>query len=336
MSPARITANMPMAGAAATWAWVPFGNAYCANGTTTGIGVSRAASTRLLIYLQGGGACWSAATCYGSNPPVSFTTGYGASNFDTASNSTSLLAEPGGFFDRDAKTNPFRNDTYVFVPYCTGDLHAGNNIVAYDATHTAWHVGYANMTAYLDWLVRLLPSVTRVTLVGSSAGGYGALINWAQTQNAFGAVRVDMIDDSGTPVPNQLLAPTNDMWEKMLASWNLPATLPPNCPACLTDGFDALIPYYAAAQPGDKAAYLTYQYDMVLPRYYSLTSAQFTDALGYDLSLINAAPSQAHYFAVYKAGHILFFSPTVLAGKISLQSWLTSMTSDSPAWQNAN
>jgi hypothetical protein len=331
-----ITANVPLVGTADAWAWIPFGNAFCANGSTTGLGVSKGTSTRLVIFLQAGGACWSSATCYGSNPPAAFTTGYGAANFAKSSRSTSLLAEPGGFFDRGAAANPFRNDSYVFVPYCTGDLHAGNNIVTYDATHLVWHRGYANMTAYLEWMVHRFPQLTRVTLVGSSAGGYGALINWAQTQTAFGTVRVDMIDDSGTPIPNRLLPAHSDIWRQMLTHWNLPATLPAGCSACLTDGFEALITYYAAAQPGDKAAYLTYQADSVLPAYYGLTNAEFSQALAGDRLLINAAPAHQHYFAVYRSGHILYFTPRVRAGAITLQNWLTAMANDDPAWQNAN
>ena len=329
-----MSASLPLA-ATADLRWVPFRDAYCGNGSATGIGVSRGRSTRLLIYLQAGGACWSMATCYGEHPPVAFTTGYTAKNFAVSSRSMKLLAKPGGFFDRGAAHNPFRDDSYVFVPYCTGDLHGGNSIVAYDSTHTAWHRGYANMTAYLAWLVRAFPAVTRVTLVGSSAGGYGALINWAQTQRTFAGVRVDMIDDSGTPIPSGLLPAGGGLWSQMVTRWNLAATLPADCSGCLTHGFDALIPYYAAVQPGDKGAYLTYQFDSVLPAYYGVTDAAFKDALGIDRLLIEATLTQ-RYFAVDKSGHMLFFEPTERAGDVTLQSWLTDMTTDGAGWRNAN
>jgi hypothetical protein len=315
------------------WRWVPFGDSYCGNGSTTGIGVSRGESTRLLIYLQAGGACWSIATCYGARQPAAFTLGYTAENFTVSSRSMNLLAEPGGFFDRGAAHNPFRDDSYVFVPYCTGDLHGGNNVVAYDAAHTAWHRGYTNMSAYLRWLVRAFPAVTRVTLAGSSAGGYGALINWAQTQRAFGGVRVDMIDDSGTPIPNRLLPEGSALWSQLVARWNLAATLPADCTDCLNQGFSALIPYYAAAQPGDKGAYLTYQTDPAVAAYYGLTAAGFKDALGRDRSLMSASATQRLFVADH-SGHILFFAPAVRAGGITLQTWLTAMTTDSAAWQN--
>jgi hypothetical protein len=50
------------------------------------------------------------------------------------------------------------------------------------------------MAAYLKRIVPTFPDPSRVILSGSSAGGYGALANWWQTQQAFGDVRVDLID----------------------------------------------------------------------------------------------------------------------------------------------
>jgi len=120
-----------------------------------------------------------------------------------------------------------------------------------------------------------------------------------------------------------------------MTNWNLPATMPAGCTGCLTNGFDALISYYEMAQPRDLAAYVTYQVDTVLPGYYGITESVFQQALGYDASLI-AAGARTHYFAVYNAGHILFFSPSVAAGSTTLQSWLAAMTTGSPAWTNVN
>ena len=66
--------------------------------------------TRLLIYFQGGGACWSWVSCSGM--------------FDT-SVERSELAELRGIFDFANPENPFRDYSTLFVPYCTGDVHVG-------------------------------------------------------------------------------------------------------------------------------------------------------------------------------------------------------------------
>src|SRR5262249_16786869 len=64
------------------WTWVPFDNAFCANGTPTGIGVNLTdKSKRVMIYLQGGGACWDQLTCYTLQTAANFSTGYGQADF---------------------------------------------------------------------------------------------------------------------------------------------------------------------------------------------------------------------------------------------------------------
>ena len=56
--------------------------------------------------------------------------------------------------DRARATNPFRDASYVFVPYCTGDLHAGSNVATYDVLgpRTFAHVGRRNVEALLPRL----------------------------------------------------------------------------------------------------------------------------------------------------------------------------------------
>jgi hypothetical protein len=188
--------GQPLATPAGQWTWVPFDNAFCADGSPTGIGVNLSATpgARPLIYLEGGGACWNEITCYTLMTAAYFTTGYGASDFASESSDTTYLALPGGFFDRTAAANPFKDYSYIYVPYCTGDVFAGNNVVQY-GSNMAHYVGFANVTAFLDRIVPTFPSADRVILAGSSAGGLGAAYNWWQTQQAFGNIRVDLIDD---------------------------------------------------------------------------------------------------------------------------------------------
>src|SRR6478752_8591829 len=46
-----------------TWQYVPVDGAQCMNGTPTGIGVNLGTSGDLVIYLEGGGACFNDGTC---------------------------------------------------------------------------------------------------------------------------------------------------------------------------------------------------------------------------------------------------------------------------------
>ena len=46
------------------WSFVDVPESQCANGAPTGFGVNPVdASREMVVYLQGGGACWNAATC---------------------------------------------------------------------------------------------------------------------------------------------------------------------------------------------------------------------------------------------------------------------------------
>ncbi len=304
-----------------TWTWVPFSDALCANGAATGLAVNLSSkSSRVLIYLEGGGACWNALTCYTLMTAANFTTGYGESDFTAESTDASYLAEPGGFFDRTAAANPFKDYSYVYVPYCTGDIFAGNNVAQYGSM-SAMHVGFKNVTAYLQRLVPTFPSADRVYLAGSSAGGFGAVYNWWQAQKAFGAVRVDVIDDSGTFMPADITALGNGAGPTQAVSWNLAATLPPGCTGC-SSGLDALYPYYAAAFPNQDLALLSYAQDSTLPSFDGITEAQFQTGLG-EITSKDFDPNPGlRYFEAAGPGHVLFFNPTLSTKTITLQSWL--------------
>jgi hypothetical protein len=99
-----------------TWTFVPFGDAFCADGSTTGIGINPGdAGARVLIFMQGGGACWDEATCYQIKTASHIEGGYGQAEFTA---DLGLLGS--SFFDRTDTAKPVRNDSFVMVPYCSG------------------------------------------------------------------------------------------------------------------------------------------------------------------------------------------------------------------------
>src|SRR5438128_1351071 len=58
----------PLAVPADQWTWVDFPDAFCDDGSATGLGVyNSSASSNLLVFLNGGGACWDYLTCYQLN-----------------------------------------------------------------------------------------------------------------------------------------------------------------------------------------------------------------------------------------------------------------------------
>jgi hypothetical protein len=320
----------PITATSGQWTWVPFDDAFCGDGSPTGLGINPSTtSTRVLIYLEGGGACWDALTCYTLMTAANFGTGYSQANFVTESTDLTYLALPGGFFDRTAAANPFKDYSYVYLPYCTGDVFSGNNVAAL-GTNTAHFVGYANVAAYLARLVPTFPAADRVILAGSSAGGYGAIFNAWQAQAAFGSVRVDVLDDSGTFLPPDVLAEGSGSQTTQSTAWNLPATSPP-CSTCSTDP-SAIYGAYAAAFPTHRGALLSYTQDSVLPTFFGITTAQFTTGLDEDLTAEFAGHANLQAFVFDGPGHVLFFDPQLTQNGVTLQTFVTQMATDSSAW----
>jgi hypothetical protein len=315
----------PITAPAETWTWVPFADAFCGDGSSTGIGVNLTQrSSRVLIYLEGGGACWDAFTCYTLQTAANFSTGFSASDF---ANLTTGLPT-GSFFDRNDSTNPFKDYSYVFVPYCTGDIHAGNNVATYGAQQ-GHHVGFANMTAYLARLVPTFPTADRIILAGSSAGGFGALFNWYQTQQQFGAIRVDLIDDSGTLMPADV--PAHGYEATQRASWNLAATTPAGCTGCATD-YDAIIGFTAQAFPHQRAAFLSYTQDSVLPQFSGITATQFSAGLSEQETTLYDSYPNIHFFSKVASGHVLWTTPDLTQDTVTVRTFLDQMVTDDPNW----
>jgi len=125
---------------------------------------------RLLVYFQGGGACWNPKTTTAS-----------ATCFHK------VAFQPNtGVFDRQNASNPYRNHTVVMVNYCSGDMFMGNITQGYMFEGTASNAtqrGFVNANAAIQWAKSRFGFVDahldRLTLMGCSAGSVGMQI-WAQ------------------------------------------------------------------------------------------------------------------------------------------------------------
>jgi hypothetical protein len=190
-------AGAPLVTPVGTWTWVPVPGSECASGATAGLGINRAASDDdLFLFLQGGGACWNQGTCVPSLLQFGPVCDYGTvclldvpgGQKPTAvyvTHPDPFPADGGGAFptelagiarsaalDRTRADNPFKDATFVFVPYCTGDLHGGRAEKTFQykyglfdptSTYRVHFSGAKNMDAYLAKL--------RVTFPAESACG---------------------------------------------------------------------------------------------------------------------------------------------------------------------
>ena len=304
------------------WTWVPFPDSSCANGTPTGIGVNPGTSKRLVIFLEGGGACWSSLTCYALKTAQNIETGFGEADFESR-----ISSVKGSILDRDDSGNVFKDASLVYVPYCTGDVHAGDREGTYDGKATK-HVGRKNIEAYLKRIVATFDAPERVILSGSSAGGFGAAVNFWRVQEAFGkSIRVDLVDDSGPPFPTS----KTKFFAEWNAAWDLNGALPPDCAACQTD-LGATLPYYLQTYPSSRYALLSYTEDGVIRQFYQMSAPDFSAALE-DLGTTTFDPSaNARMFVVAGSEHTMLGNLAVETGGTSLSKWLEAMQSDDPSW----
>ena len=201
------------------WTFIPIEGAKCRDGSDTGIGVSfNPSSKNLMIFMQGGGACFNSQSCLGTAKKDTIKrTGWSGPGDD-------------GLMDRANAQNPVKDWNFVFIPYCTGDVHAGFNEAskADGAGKNNRRVGYANVRLAMKRLIGPLTDLDRVLLAGTGAGGFGAAADYFQEQRMFGDTPMDMLDDSGPPMTSQY-APVreimNDAWDPTAPSWRTAAAL---------------------------------------------------------------------------------------------------------------
>jgi hypothetical protein len=248
-----------------TWTWVPIPGAICRDSSATGIGVSiNPASDKLMIFLEGGGACYDVATCL-ENPYE-----YGPTDFAGYFSGSGGPEGGSGIFNRTDPNNPVADWNMVYIPYCTGDVHAGNNDAGMVLGAGAQQfMGYVNVGLDLSHVLPTFPNVSEVLLTGASAGGFGAALNYDRVQAAFGNVPVELLDDSGPPMSSQYLATCQQTTVE--TTWNLGATIVPDCGADCPDLTNFFMPYMqhiAKTHPNRALGILDSDNDAVISDFY--------------------------------------------------------------------
>lgn len=193
------------------WTFIPIPGMICRDNSNTGIGVRlKKSSSKVLIYLEGGGGCFNIVTC-SANP----------NNFNKiAFDSWKTVGLQFGIFDKGSARNPFKDWNFIYIPYCTGDVHSGTSYST--DIHFPYNdqkmVGYKNIELALEELKAYFGTgLDEVFLTGSSAGGYGALLNAGQVIDAFPTAQATVLDDSGPVLMDQGVQPDclDERWERL-------------------------------------------------------------------------------------------------------------------------
>ena len=137
----------------------------CIAGTDYSVFTRQGNPSKLLIFEQGGGACWQ--DFY---------------NCNVLSEAQEPPTARVGIWDFDSPDNPFADYSIVYMPYCDGSVFSGDNDVFDPAFGAAigvpqavvrFHRGLRNQSAGMDLARATFPNAQRITVAGSSAGGVG-------------------------------------------------------------------------------------------------------------------------------------------------------------------
>jgi hypothetical protein len=181
-------------GAAQAQEWQPITpggvDEVCARGTPYTFFAREGDPTRLLIYFQGGGACWNDDTCA---PNGGF--------FDEVVEGNEAGAFSQGVFDTANPENPLAGYSIVLITYCTGDYHLGTHAVEYDSG-AIQHKGALNATAALNWAFANYPRPQDVVVAGCSAGAIGAIYHTPTIARRYRSAHLTEFGDAGIGVIN--------------------------------------------------------------------------------------------------------------------------------------
>ena len=310
----------PITAAPDQWTWVDFPSSRCASGTPTGLAVNpHAGSTDLIIYMEGGGACSNATTCWGTSPKARNLAGYDATTFASAQQVNYAL------LNRTLASNPFAAANMVYVPYCTGDMHAGtieSDLPADGGVIPTYFWGANDLDLFLARVVPTFPGATHVWLYGTSAGGYGTILNFDRVARAFG-VRVDIIDDSGPPIPPN--GGTNNA--NSFSTWGV---IPPaGCVGC--DSFRAVFDFDRQSQPSSQYAFLSFAEDSVISVDFGYTPTTFPPVLDSFSTSLAGDPNAATYIVTNKQSHVVESDPTLIP---DFMPWIQQMVANDGGWSD--
>lgn len=257
--------------------------ASCGNGTPYRFFVNRTPLNRhLAVTFEGGGACWDQNACEGKGP-------YSASNPDGIPpdymKSLSTMAAGGLVTPFTSRLDPFQKVrtqdwTLVYLPYCTGDIHAGSAVVVYDDATPSQpriqhHQGQANIKGASQWLRNHLGRPDDLLMGGFSAGGVGSTVNYATMRDTLAPRgRSSLLADSGplfsAPAgSNRQESPSLPLHQRIRAAWGLDTAqgmitrLAQRLPAMDSSNIGTLATGLARAYPQDRFGYMAFQTDGV-------------------------------------------------------------------------
>ena len=239
----------------------------CMRGAQFRTSVRETPSEDLVIFMQGGGACWSTFCLAVTGAPA------GVPRVD--------------ILNPELEANPVRDWDVVYLPYCDGSFFSGDSSIDDNINDkgTRHHRGLANLTAALEVAALKFPSPRRVLLAGSSGGAYGLILGTPLVRHYYPDAELLVIADSGVGLGKD---GDNSFVETIMEEFDLARFLPDDCPDCLARGhLTGLIGYYLERDENLKIAMFSSWYDSILANVFLQVPAEsFAESLKRETDLI--------------------------------------------------
>jgi len=289
--------------------------AVCLTGERFQVNVREGTSDQVLLYMQGGGACWDYLTCY-----VLGTATTGANG-----------AIEAGALDLHDPASPFKDWDIVYVPYCDGSVFTGDATVDYNGERT-FHHGLRNLSVAVDALGRAFPDPSRIVVSGSSAGGYGTFAGYGVARVAFPDTPILVLNDSGPGLQN--LDAAQDVLDRTV-NWDFTKRIPPSCTECAVQ-YTYLLDWAFQRDSELRVALYSYQQDGVISFFIDLDGPAYQSLLLDITGDVRARnPGRFERFFPLGSNHTVLLSPefyTQSIDGVSLLDWTNGFLDDSGDW----
>ncbi|MGK4007377.1 pectin acetylesterase-family hydrolase [Sorangium sp. So ce1036] len=308
----------------------PGGETTCSRGDPFRYFVRPGTVNRLVVEFRGGGACWNATTC-----------AFAGSVFqETVTEDPAIVNEQGatGIYDHENPDNPFRDWHHVYIPYCTGDIHWGDNVATYgegSGAVTIRHKGAVNVRAALGWIYENVPAPEKVFVTGCSAGAYGSILWSAHLREHYADAPVYQFADSGAGII------TDTFFEDSFPSWRPQGAYPTWISGLDPAGLTRLPALYTAIgnhYPDMRLSQYNTAYDEDQIRFFRLMgggdAAAWSDAMRASVDDIEASTPNFSSYLAPGSDHCILWRPelyTVASGGTRLVAWLDDLVNgDAP------
>jgi len=314
---------------------VPGGDTMCSRGSEFAFAVRKGSVDKIVIDFVGGGACWDELTCGFAD--ATFT-----DNVDWVDDIAGTTDAGEGIYNTDNAENPFADYHHVMIPYCTGDIHWGNQTKTYGSGNsevTIEHKGGVNAQAVLDWVEANYSTPEKVFVTGCSAGAYGSIMWAPHVAELYPEADLRQFGDSGAGIV------TEAWFADSFPSWNGEYAFPTHIPALDPNVVDVsqkstadLYAEISSFYPEHSFSQFNSYFDQVQVQYYQIMGGgdgdEWNARMIESVQIVADAQSNFSYFTAGGNRHCIIMSDDIFsttADGVRVIDWMTGVSNgDNP------